>query len=402
MRIVSSKVPFTAEETERLAETLRAFGKIEKVAFLDIETTGFSRSYDVIYLVGVLSYREGAFWLRQVLAEDYREEGRVLENVLEDLICYDCVITYNGEMFDLPFIKERAKKYRIFEAGLGRFDSQICSVDLFKHFRAVQPLFGWPNLKLKTVEACLGIGRQDPFDGGQLIDVYDEYTKTNDERLEAVLLLHNYEDIQHLTGLMKAEAFIQCLRKGSADAVKVKDRTLLVTWGQRIPLSLDSLVPLWKTPKGEEAVLARLVFTAGSCEFAIRLPSAGEALYYYLPRPEDYYFIPAENALVHRSLAGEIPGSERRKAKAEECRIKVFDPLFGEDEFENSFVAVQPPLEGMDLKTYRPKFKSKHLYAKTDELARAIEEASEEARSQYVKQFWNGFVGEKTDKGRTS
>ncbi len=402
MRIVSSKVAFTYEEAERLLDTLNSFGDPKKIAFLDIETTGFSRSYDTVYLVGFLSYGEGGFTLRQILAEDYREEGRLLETALGEMTGFDHVITYNGDMFDLPFLFDRAKRYRIFKEEYRRFEDKTCSLDLLKHFRSVQSLFGWPNLKLKTVEACLGIGRQDPFDGGQLIDVYDEYTKTNDERLEAVLLLHNYEDIQHLCGLMKVEALIRTLQTGKAKSVSLKDRTITVEWDRRIPLSLDARMPLWKTPKEEEPVPARLILTADSVFFSIVLPSCGRALYYYLPNPEDYYFIPAENALVHRSLAAEVPGSERRKAKKEECRILVYDPCTSQEEFGTDFFAVRPPLEKMELKTYRPSFKSKECYAKASEFLAALEKAAPETLDEYIKQYLIDFVGKTSGKGRTT
>ncbi|SDZ12445.1 ribonuclease H-like domain-containing protein [Nitrosomonas sp. Nm33] len=68
----------------------------EKTLFLDIETTGLSRYYDVITLVG---------WFYQgkynsfILGED--------EQTLRAALADACVIvTFNGSMFDLPFLRE--------------------------------------------------------------------------------------------------------------------------------------------------------------------------------------------------------------------------------------------------------------------------------------------------------
>lgn len=68
----------------------------EKTLFLDIETTGLSRYYDVITLVG---------WHYQGEYNSFVRGGdeRLLRSVLADACT---IITFNGSMFDLPFLRE--------------------------------------------------------------------------------------------------------------------------------------------------------------------------------------------------------------------------------------------------------------------------------------------------------
>ena len=208
MRIIESALKKSAEERERLLEVWELLGNPSRTVFMDIETTGFSRTYDTVYLIGLAFYRGGEFRVRPYLAAAEADEAKVLKSAVEDMMDFDTVVTYNGDMFDLPFIRERAKRMRVWTDEMQRWDMHVDSIDLLRRYRRYQSFFGWPNLKLKTVEACLGISRQDPFDGGQLIEVFYEYTRTDDERLESVLLLHNYEDIVNLLELLKAETMM--------------------------------------------------------------------------------------------------------------------------------------------------------------------------------------------------
>src|SRR5262249_5382427 len=68
-----------------------------KAAFLDIETTGLSHYYDEVTVVGLFDGRR----VTPLLA------GHNLDNVNSLLEPYDLVITFNGTLFDLPFLKAK-------------------------------------------------------------------------------------------------------------------------------------------------------------------------------------------------------------------------------------------------------------------------------------------------------
>lgn len=75
----------------------------ERVLFLDIETTGLSRYYDTLTLVG---YQVGCEHRVHVAGEDS-------SRLLSDLSAAACVVTYNGTLFDLPFLRDSFPNLRI-------------------------------------------------------------------------------------------------------------------------------------------------------------------------------------------------------------------------------------------------------------------------------------------------
>ena len=382
MRIIESALKKSAEERERLLEVWELLGNPSRTVFMDIETTGFSRTYDTVYLIGLAFYRGGEFRVRQYLAAAEADEAKVLKSAVEDMMDFDTVVTYNGDMFDLPFIRERAKRMRVWTDEMQRWDMHVDSIDLLRRYRRYQSFFGWPNLKLKTVEACLGISRQDPFDGGQLIEVFYEYTRTDDERLESVLLLHNYEDIVNLLELLKAETMMGEIKRGHAVEVSLSKNRLHVEWDRRFSISHEGEIPLGKAGSGpkarEDAPKAKILMEAGAASFDILLPLCQNILYYFLPNPEDYYFIPEANEIVHKSLAQDVKPSERRKAKAEECRLTV-------QVSEGDALVWALPLAG--LRMYKPEVKSPLCGAKLSELGQALNDKSIEEADAYIRTY---------------
>ena len=77
--------------------------------FLDIETTGFMRTKNRIYLMGTLAKEGNKFIFRQFLTEYKGEEKELLVKTKELLNNFETIITFNGDAFDLGFIEQRAK-----------------------------------------------------------------------------------------------------------------------------------------------------------------------------------------------------------------------------------------------------------------------------------------------------
>src|ERR1700682_2878645 len=73
---------------------LRALGNPNCVIFLDVETTGLSKYYDVITLVG---------WLYQGIYRVHLPDDDP-EVLLDTLSNASALVTFNGKLFDLPFL----------------------------------------------------------------------------------------------------------------------------------------------------------------------------------------------------------------------------------------------------------------------------------------------------------
>lgn len=169
----------------------------ENSIFLDIETTGFSRVYNQIYLIGLLGKIKDEFVFYQFLTEDSSEEKNIILESGKIINQFENIITFNGDSFDLGFIKSKGKKNNIKTNFLDKN-----SIDLYKIVKNKGFFLELENKRLKTLERYLGIFREDLYSGGELIEFYREYEK-GEKSHEGILLLHNKEDIINMPPLFR-------------------------------------------------------------------------------------------------------------------------------------------------------------------------------------------------------
>ncbi len=338
-------------------------------AFVDIETTGLNRMADCVYLVGLLFEDEEGPVELQYLAENAGDERALLQAVGEKLRQFRTLISYNGDAFDLPFLSLRAQKLR-----LKSFPELSGSADLLREYRPLAKLFGWPDRRQKTLERFLGIDREDPFTGGQLIELFDEYSATGDARLEQVLLLHNYEDVADMPALLRVKGLVEQLRTACVtDAGTLREGGLCLTLSEPMLLSAE-LKP--------DGCLVRT--EAGCRELTLRFDRCTEELRYYLPDYRNYYFLPETAQLVHRSAADGIPATARRAARREECCLSR----------EGSFLFFPPcqaealaglPETQKPLHFFRRDLHEKDVFLEEEEFARFLTQASKESISTWIR-----------------
>jgi uncharacterized protein YprB with RNaseH-like and TPR domain len=149
-------------------------------AYLDIETTGLSRRYADLTVIGIALEKGGKCQVVQLIESNLFEE-----KLLDCLEGVDEIYTYNGSRFDLPFIK----------AKLG--------VDLKACFRHTDLMYDcWRNkLKggLKVVERLLGIKRHlKDVDGYIAVQLWFDYVNNNNKQALRTLLEYNEEDVVNL------------------------------------------------------------------------------------------------------------------------------------------------------------------------------------------------------------
>ncbi len=153
---------------------------MKRRAYIDIETTGLSRRYAELTVIGVAMERGSRMQLVQ-LYEDALNEVRLVEV----LGWVDEIYSYNGSRFDLPFIK----------AELG--------VDLKECFKHTDLMYDcWrKNLKggLKAVERKLRIPRSlKNVDGHKAVLLWWEYVNNANGEALKMLLQYNKEDVLNL------------------------------------------------------------------------------------------------------------------------------------------------------------------------------------------------------------
>ena len=310
MRVYKESAPLTPQQNEELLEMLPKGTDPERVLFWDIETTGFSRKYDSIYLMGYFYWEGRRPMIEQHLASSTADELALLESFLQKMDDYELLVTFNGDAFDIPFVRERLRVMRI-PGELRPFSS----LDLYKLYRPYASFFRWDSCKLKALERFLGIDREDLMDGGELIEVFYEYSRTDNKGLEKMLLLHNYEDILNLPVLLRIQKYMDFLKQETAQSLSL-------------------------SPDGQEL---RLTFTMNRTS-----PLSISTQYF-----------------VHKSL--DTPPVRRTATREEGCIAKT-----------GEFIAAAQVNLPQGLHPFRAECRNKNLYIELSELTRWLQNASEE------------------------
>lgn len=148
-------------------------------AFLDIETTGLSFYYNNITLIGLYNGKEFKVYIR----------GQNLPDFKDEIQKYSLLVTYNGTIFDLPFLSSE----------FGEVNFPPVHIDLRFLLRRLGYTGG-----LKSVEKQLGISRQsevDGIDGFGATILWNRYIRGDLDALK-LLLQYNFADVTNLEVLM--------------------------------------------------------------------------------------------------------------------------------------------------------------------------------------------------------
>lgn len=159
------------------------------VAYLDIETTGLWARRHHVTVVGIATATPRGRKLEQFFVHEPRAEADVLEQVLGRLREVKRVVVYNGISFDLPFLRERARKHRMTLPWL-----EAC--DLLPLARGWRRRYGAPaSCTLQSVLAHFRIHREDRSRGGDVVEAYERWLDDGDETARDLILDHNAEDV---------------------------------------------------------------------------------------------------------------------------------------------------------------------------------------------------------------
>ncbi len=248
--------------------------------FFDIETTGFSPDTSSLYLIGAV-YRKQQHWEAiQWLAEKPQEESALLRVFAAFSRPYHVLIHFNGQRFDLPYLREKYEQYQIPVPSLleipdetlpgtsellpahdVEYSSSIslkqpsaqevkrsshgspeqltaseadcpsapaqnaermpCSVDLYQDFRPLRRLLNLSHMNQKALEKYLGCQREDKFNGGELIQVYKNFCKAPDASALDALLLHNLDDLRGMFLITRFYAYLQLQQTPISDPAQV-------------------------------------------------------------------------------------------------------------------------------------------------------------------------------------
>ncbi len=341
-----------------------------EILFIDIETTGLSLKTSDLYLIGA-AYKAGNDWnIIQFLALSVADEKQVLSAFSDFSKGFKKLVHFNGDRFDIPFLKAKYEKYDLSDPT-----ADMDSFDLYKQVKNYKKQLGLPDCKQKTIELYLGIDRQDQYDGGKLIPVYNTFVQKRDEESKRLLLLHNFEDVKGMFGLLPMlyyDSFFKQFKnmpevsvrtdeeidensymdglEGSLPvrAVKVSANRFKDYDGREKSEVFMKLRLPYELPSSLAGNIEGCYFKTEGGEATLRVPLYETELKYFYSNYKDYYYLPQEDVAIHKSLAEFVDKAHREKATASNCYTKktgqflrewdlCFAPFFKKDYEDNSF-----------------------------------------------------------------
>lgn len=295
---------------------LKRLGLLEELLFFDIETTGFSGDCCQVYLIGCTCFLRGGWNLIQWFADTRDSEKEILTAFFTFLKDFTVLVHFNGDGFDIPFLLKRCQAL-----GLPYDFSGLTSMDIYKRIRPLRKILGLDSLKQKSIERFLGIFRQDPYSGGQLIEVYEDYLNTREDALYQMLMLHNREDLEGMPLILPILYYPDFLEQefvlkeeqllSQPDLFGHMDYSLCLTLegSDSLPVEIQ-----WDTP------LASLWACANRLE--ITIPLVQGTLKHFYANYKDYYYLIYEDTAVHKSVGEFVDREARKKATAQTCYTK--------------------------------------------------------------------------------
>lgn len=314
---------------------------LTSVCFFDIETTGLSADTSSVYLIGCMYMRNGGWHLIQWFADDYNSEKELLTSFFQHLENYSFLVHYNGSSFDVPYLQKKCRQHHLAQA----FPDTLAMVDLYKILRPYRPFMQLSHMRQKNLEEYLGISREDTFSGRELIALYSEYIqssickKDGADKLLSLLLLHNKEDIAcmlpictllsypHLFPIktkknMLPEFFAKSRQQPPFKNPKasIRDGKLSITFTLCYPFFVKEAFP---------CPPFSLIVEKNAASLLVSLTK--DTLYFFYRDYKNYYYLPAEDTAIHKSVAAYVDTGYKEKATAATCYCKktgTFAPCF--------------------------------------------------------------------------
>ena len=287
---------------------LSKIGNPEKVLFFDIETTGLSPKNSKLYLIGCISVEKDNLNFKQWFSENMSDETAMLQSFYEYAAKFDTLIHFNGDGFDLPYIRECAGQYYLFNP----LDDYV-SIDIYKKIRHLKKPLGLERMNQKSLEEFLGLHREDIYTGGELIEFYYRYTQNKDSDILHALLLHNEEDLLGMLKVVEMLSYPDFFDSNfTVKSGHVNNDTLFLNYicNETLPhdLKLTDDVSLYISGNKAE----------------ISIPILKDELKFFFENYKDYYYLTIEDYAIHKSIGEFVDKAVKKKATRQTAYIRQF------------------------------------------------------------------------------
>ncbi|MCR4806428.1 MAG: ribonuclease H-like domain-containing protein [Lachnospiraceae bacterium] len=324
---------------------IETMAPLDKILFIDIETTGLSRELTDLYLIGCGYFNKNGYNTIQWFADSPEDEAEVIQ-AFYDFVAgrFELLIHYNGNHFDIPYLKAKALKH-----DLALPFKDMDNYDIYLAIKPFKNALSLPSLRQRCVEELLEINSDDPYSGRDLIGVYHKYVSEPSDDLLYPLLYHNSEDLKGMAYILPViyythlkDISLEYVSHGIHKYHDLQDNEhmeLLVTYKHDI-----------KIPKGFNFKDGNIILhISPDGRATLRLPLINTTLKRFYPNYKDYYYLPAEDTCIYKSAASSVPRERRENAKKETCYTK----------HSGLFI---PILSGSDLPVFKSDHSSKEIF----------------------------------------
>ena len=272
--------------------------------FFDIETTGLSADISAITLIGCCDMDRN---ITQWFNEDGFSQKQILSDFLAFIKSYDTLITFNGTTFDLPFLTSKIKEFKL-NASFDRYEH----LDLYQILKPYKNLWGLKNFRQKNLEEYLGFHRTDKLSGKKLIKTYQNYLEKGDTKDKEAVLLHNREDLLGLRNIYSLMSYPALLDgKFTLSSYSIENDEF------HAYLNLDHEVPVCGnyTKSG-------ICLTLKHSNAVLTYPLDDGHLKHYHRDYKNYYYLPMEDLVIHKSMKSFVDTSSLVRADKDNCYSK--------------------------------------------------------------------------------
>ncbi len=296
---------------------LTRISPLEELLFFDIETTGFSADTAMVYLIGCVWHQADGWRLAQWFADSREAEGEVLTAFFKWMSRFTTLVHFNGDTFDIPFLQKRCQRFKLPYSFEGLF-----SVDIYRKIRPLKNLLGLDNLKQKAVESFLGVEREDVYSGGELIEIYGQYLRSQDNKLLKLLLLHNEDDLKGMPSILPILAYTDLMEGPFSFLSSQETQAPFLEEPAASILTLNYQTPI-SLPASFQAGADWLTCLVQGDRLSLQVRLFHGELKYFYPNYKDYYYLPCEDMAVHRSVGEYVDPQARKKASAKTCYTRT-------------------------------------------------------------------------------
>lgn len=294
-------------------------GSPEELMIFDIETTGLSARNHSVFLIGCIIFspdgKSGE--LVQFFAESPEEESFILFEFCTLAANRHTLVHYNGQKFDLPFLREHALR-----CGMPDPFTAMRSVDIYRTVARFRNLLGLIDGKQQTAEAFLGTGRTENTSGRDVAVMHSSWMKDRNPRFLEAILAHNEADLRGVMSLIPLLSY-DTLQEELPVVYRAEASTYTDYLGEardEVILRFRFRTPVPRPVFGSrDACFFKAESGRDGTEGIVKIPLFSGELKYFYADYHDYYYFPEQDQALHKSVAVYADRTHRLPARPDNC-----------------------------------------------------------------------------------